>query len=890
MTSNYIFSLFISISVLLLMSILLATSDQPQKNYIVYFGEHTGRRTADQILETHHSYLSSVKETDEEAKASLIYSYKHTINGFAASLTPWEASQLNELEEVVSVIESRPYKTHTTRSWEFAGLNEAAAYNPSLLAPRFGAGKDASINEDLLHRAGYGKSVIVGVLDSGIWPEARSFNDEGMEPIPETWKGICQTGQEFNSSHCNNSRLAIHGPARVEARSFIEGWQTRNCISRFEKFGKYLLHAFVWILWGERNNRIFRDLASDVHKLAWRIALAIGRWVTANGDATSDEFGNWMRVWHLPKIIGARYYVKGFERHFGELNATEDYRSPRDKDGHGTHVSSIAVGRQVGNASAFGGFAYGTASGGAPLARLAVYKVCWPFPGQEKAMGNVCSQEDMLAAMDDAIADGVHVISISIGSDDLLKHTDDAISIGAFHALKKDVVVACSAGNSGPTPASLSNPAPWIITVGASSVDRAFLGSVVLGNGKVITGQTVTPYKLPKRLPLIYASDATYPWVKPNETNQCLPNSLSPEKVKGKIVLCIRGTLFRVMKGMEVKRAGGAGFILGNSAEFGDGVYLEPHVLPTTALSYKDTLEVINYLNSTKNNSTATLVEPQTVFGFGPAPLMAEFTSRGPNIVHPSVLKPDITAPGLNILAAWSEASPPSKISEDRRVVKYNFDSGTSMSCPHVAGLAALVKAIHPTWSTATIRSAIMTTATVKNNKGEAISNQSGDKATPFEYGSGHFRPSKAADPGLVYDASYIDYLLYLCSYGVKNADARFKCPESSPPTHDLNYPSVSVSKLNGTVTVKRTVTNHGGGGKAVYLFGAKAPAGLSVKARPSVLEFGGIGERKSFELTIRVRNLTKAKAGLKDGFGFGWFSWRDDYHVVRSPIVISLA
>ncbi|CAN1847268.1 Subtilisin-like protease SBT5.6 [Linum perenne] len=794
MTSNYIFSLFISISVLLLISPLLVTSDQPQKNYIVYFGEHSGRRTADQILETHHSYLSSVKESDEEAKASLIYSYKHTINGFAASLTPREASQLNELEEVVSVIESRPYKTHTTRSWEFAGLNEAAAYNPSLLAPRFGAGKDATMNEDLLHRAGYGKSVIVGVLDSGIWPEARSFNDEGMEPIPETWKGICQTGQEFNSSHCNK------------------------------------------------------------------------------------------------KIIGARYYVKGFERHFGELNATEDYRSPRDKDGHGTHVSSIAVGRQVGNASAFGGFAHGTASGGAPLARLAVYKVCWPFPGQEKAMGNVCSQEDMLAAMDDAIADGVHVISISIGSDDLLKHTDDAISIGAFHALKKDVVVACSAGNSGPTPASLSNPAPWIITVGASSVDRAFLGSVVLGNGKVITGQTVTPYKLPKRLPLIYASDATYPWVKPNETNQCLPNSLSPEKVKGKIVLCIRGTLFRVMKGMEVKRAGGAGFILGNSAEFGDGVYLEPHVLPTTALSYKDTLEVINYLNSTKNNSTATLVEPHTVFGFGPAPLMAGFTSRGPNIVHPSVLKPDITAPGLNILAAWSEASPPSKISEDHRVVKYNFDSGTSMSCPHVAGLAALVKAIHPTWSTAAIRSAIMTTATVKNNKGEAISNQSGDKATPFEYGSGHFRPSKAADPGLVYDASYTDYLLYLCSYGIRNADARFKCPESSPPTHDLNYPSVSVSKLNGTVTVKRTVTNVGGGGKAVYLFGAKAPAGLSVKARPSVLEFGGIGERKSFELTIRVRNLTKAKAGLRDGFGFGWFSWRDDYHVVRSPIVISLA
>ncbi|CAN0853658.1 Subtilisin-like protease SBT5.6 [Linum grandiflorum] len=775
MTRNNIFSLLISLSILLI-SPFLVTCDEHQKNYIVYFGEHSGERTTDEILETHHSYLSSVKENVEEAKASLIYSYKHTINGFAASLTPQQASQLNELEEVVSVIESRPYKTHTTRSWEFAGLNEAAAYNPSLLAPRYGSGKDTLMNEDLLHRAGYGKSVIVGVLDSGIWPEAKSFSDEGMDPIPETWKGICQTGQEFNSSHCNK------------------------------------------------------------------------------------------------KIIGARYYLNGFESLYGKLNATEDYRSPRDKDGHGTHVASIAAGRQVGNASAFGGFARGTASGGAPLARISVYKVCWPFPGEEKAMGNICMQEDMLAAMDDAIADGVHVISISIGSDDLLKHTDDAISIGAFHALKKNVVVACSAGNSGPTPASLSNPAPWIITVGASRTNSDTI-------------------QAPQNLPTNLRIRSIAPMGQTERNQPMLPNSLSPEKVKGKIVLCMRGTPFRVMKGMEVKRAGGAGFILGNSAEFGDGVYLEPHVLPTTALSYKDTIEVINYINSTNNNATANLVEPQTVFGFGPAPLMAEFTSRGPNIVHPSVLKPDITAPGLNILAAWSEASPPSKISEDGRVVQYNFDSGTSMSCPHVAGLAALVKAIHPTWSTAAIRSAIMTTATVKNNKGEAISDQSGDKATPFEYGSGHFRPSKAADPGLVYDAAYVDYVLYLCSYGVKNADAKFKCPEASPATYDLNYPSVSVPKLNGTVTVKRTVTNVAGGGKTVYIFGAKAPAGLSVKARPSVLELGGeVGERKSFELTIRVRNLTKAKAGLRDGFGFGSFSWRDDYHVVRSPVVISLA
>ncbi|CAN0921208.1 Subtilisin-like protease SBT5.6 [Linum grandiflorum] len=436
-----------------------------------------------------------------------------------------------------------------------------------------------------------------------------------MGAIPKSWKGICQTGPDFSSSHCNN------------------------------------------------------------------------------------------------KIIGARYYLKGFERYYGKLNETEDSRSPRDMDGHGTHTASTILGRQVHNAYAVGGFARGTASGGAPLARLAVYKVCWAIPNKEKSNGNTCFEEDMLAAMDQAVADGVHVISISIGSDTPINHIDDGISIGAFHALKKNVVVVCAAGNSGPTPATLSNPAPWIITVGASSLDRAFHGPLLLGNGKTITGQTVTPGKLEKALPLIYAADAVRPNIPKNETNQCLPNSLSPEKVKGKIVFCMRGIGMRVSKGIEVKRAGGAGFILGNAAANGDEVSVDAHVLPATAVVYKDALEIIDYINSTKN-PTAKIGETKTVLRYKPAPFMAAFTSRGPNVIHPYVLKPDISAPGLNILAAWSQGSSPTKLSVDNRIVKYNIESGTSMACPHVAGLAALVRAIHPAWSTAAVRSAIITTGT----------------------------------------------------------------------------------------------------------------------------------------------------------------------------------
>lgn len=186
------------------------------------------------------------------------------------------------------------------------------------------------------------------------------------------------------------------------------------------------------------------------------------------------------------KIIGARYYLKGYEQFYGPLNRSTDYKSPRDKDGHGTHTASTAGGRRVHNVAALGGFGRGTASGGAPLARLAIYKVCWPIPGQGKDAGNTCLDIDMLAGMDDAIADGVDVMSISIGTANPVPFFEDAIAIGALHATKRNIVVACSAGNSGPKASTMSNGSPWIITVAASSMDRSFIADLKLGNGEII--------------------------------------------------------------------------------------------------------------------------------------------------------------------------------------------------------------------------------------------------------------------------------------------------------------------------------------------------------------------------------------------------------------------
>ncbi|GAB2212469.1 hypothetical protein Droror1_Dr00020438 [Drosera rotundifolia] len=750
--------------------------------YIVYLGEHRGDKALQEIEDTHHSYLLSVKETEELARDSLIYSYKHSIDGFAAMLTPDEASVLSELEEVVAVFPSHPRKhvQHTTRSWQFVGLEEEQR-------------PWDSEDENLLIKAKYGRDIIVGHLDSGIWPESESFNDEGFGPIPESWKGVCQSGDGFNTSCCNR------------------------------------------------------------------------------------------------KLIGARYYSKAYEKHYGPINATIDIRSPRDLDGHGTHTASTAVGRIIPNVSFMStSLGQGTASGGAPMARLATYKVCWAVPNSEKVKGNTCFEPDMLAAMDDAIADGVHVMTLSLGSSSPVGYKEDGIAVGAFHAVKNNIVVACSAGNSGPKAATLSNPAPWIITVGASSLDRRFFAPVVLGNGITIEGETVTTYKLKDRMyPLVYASQVEQPNVPKNLSGQCMPLSLSSEKAIGKIVFCLRGNGTRIGKGEEVKRAGGVGYILGNSPAQGEDVQSDAHVLPATAVGSTNAIRILEYINSTES-PTAMIVPPKTQLHRKPAPFMASFTSRGPNVIDPNILKPDITAPGLNILAAWSGADAPTKLSEDPRRVKWNFLSGTSMSCPHVAATAVLIKAIHPTWSSAAIRSAIMTTASLRNNAKTMITDASGKPADPFQFGSGHIWPSKAADPGLVYDASYTDYLLYLCSGKFKNFDKSFKCPKHLPETYDLNYPSLAIGKFQGTVTVNRTVTN-AGGPNSVYSAFVKHPMGYKVGLRPSKLEFDNVGEQRSFSITVEARKDVVNNGGNStDEYSFGWYTWSDGIHSVRSPMVVS--
>lgn len=553
---------------------------------------------------------------------------------------------------------------------------------------------------------------------------------------------------------------------------------------------------------------------------------------------------------------------------------SSDY-TPRDYDGHGTHTLSTAAGNFVSGASVCG-MANGTVKGGSPKARVAAYKVCW----------SGCYDADILAGFDSAIHDGVDVLSVSLGgaSPD---YAEDSIAIGAFHATKKGILVVCSAGNSGPQDGTASNLAPWILTVGASTIDREFQAYVELQNGKRLKGTSLS-HPMPENRfhPLISGAQAKLANATVEDAMLCKPNTLDHKKVKGKILACLRGDTARVDKGEQALLAGAVGMILCNDESSGNEIITDPHVLPASHIDYKDGVVVFAFINSTKDPQ-AFITAPTSQLNTKPAPYMASFSSKGPNIITPEILKPDITAPGVSIIAAYSEGASPTDESFDKRITPFNTESGTSMSCPHVSGVAGLLKTLHPHWSPSAIKSAIMTTARTRDNLVGPMLDSSFQKANPFSYGAGHIRPNRAMDPGLVYDLNANDYLDFLCALGYDDAqielfsDSPYKCPKSVSLL-DINYPSITAPNLSGSITVSRTLKNVGSPG--TYTASVHEPAGISVSVEPQTLKFEKIGEEKSFKMTLKVKN---AKRVVQD-YVFGRLTWSDGEHYVRSPIVVA--
>lgn len=724
--------------------------------------------------------LLSVKQESnnmptDEALPQPVHIYDTVFMGFSATLTLNEAELLRATKGVLGVFRDSVRYPHTTHTPEFLGLDAARGLWPE---------------------SKYGEGVVVGVLDTGFWPELESFSDEGMGPVPTKWKGTCDTGnaQDFNASHCNR------------------------------------------------------------------------------------------------KVIGARYYSAGYEQARGKMNESVESRSPRDTEGHGTHTSSTAAGSPVANASLIG-IASGTARGMASKARIAVYKICWEAG---------CYDSDILAAFNQAVKDGVDVISLSVGGG-VVPYYEDSIAIGAFGAMKQGIFVSCSAGNAGPKPTTVSNIAPWMITVGASTLDRKFPASVILGNGQTIAG--VSLYRGTTEdenvTALVYGGI-----VAANNARDgalCLTGSLNASLVKGKIVVCMRGGNGRVAKGAVVKAAGGFGMVLANTPADGEGLLADSHILPATLVGAKGGAAIIDYMNSTS--------KPVARFKFGgtelnvkPAPVVASFSSRGPNSLTPEVLKPDITGPGVNILAAWTGRVGPSGLAFDTRRVKFNIISGTSMSCPHISGLAALLRGAHPTWSPAAIKSAMMTTATVMDNQNGILTDESTTtEATPFEFGSGHVRPEKASDPGLVFDMGVQDYVNFLCSQGysqkridvVTGGDSSLQCPLLPVRAEDMNYPSfsavfTSLSLLPVSSTFKRVVTNVGKG-PSTYKATILAPDGVTIAVEPKELSFSAVNEKQSFVVTVATSNSPIQGMAASSITQFGYLIWSDGTHVVQSPVAVTV-
>ncbi|KAM3362044.1 subtilisin-like protease [Capsicum galapagoense] len=529
------------------------------------------------------------------------------------------------------------------------------------------------------------------------------------------------------------------------------------------------------------------------------------------------------------------------------------------RDGHGTHTSSTAAGNFVEGAN-FLGNANGTAVGIAPRAHVAMYRVC---------ISN-CKDADILAGFDAAIEDGVDVISISFGALAAGPLDSDVIAIGSYGAIAKGIFVSSSAGNQEPNNCTVINAAPWMLTVAASTTDRKISAEAILGNGTVYEGESAfQPTNFSQNLlPLVNGDNCRY-------------LSTMDVDVKGKIVLCNTGSIVTtiVELGERVRDAGGAAMIVMNIKPEGYTTFADVHVLPATHVTYGDGQKILKYMNST-SAPVATISFKGTRIGDKHAPTIASFSARGPYITSSGILKPDISGPGVNILAAWKPASAGETTAATST---FNIISGTSMACPHLAGVAALLKNEHPHWSPAAIKSAIITTADFINLGNNPIQDETLNPASPFSMGSGNVNPSRANDPGLIYDIQPEDYVSYLC--GLKYTDQQVSyivkrkvhCTSSTPESH-LNYPSFSIPVESAAQTFTRTVTNVGEANStyAVKVFGLD---GVEVTVNPTTLKFSALNQKVSYNVTV--------KASALPGHSHGYITWSSDRYSVRSPIQI---
>ncbi|KAF6819052.1 PA domain-containing protein [Colletotrichum plurivorum] len=772
--------------------LIVASATEDKKAYIVQYKPLGGTALERRVL------LQASFQSVSGNPNDLLYTYENAIHGYAALLTEEEVNEIRQDPDVIYVTPDQKFTLFTTRTPQFLGLDDE-----NLL--RGHAHMDQTTFFDELNDADGSESesnIVIGVVDSGAWPEHPSYNDEGMGPIPAHWKGECETG---------------------------EGWSADNC------------------------NR---------------------------------------------KLIGARFFSKRLAASNETLRG--DWRSARDAQGHGTHCSTTAAGSEVRNASIFG-HASGTARGMAKNARLAIYRVCTLRYG--------CDSSEFIAAIDKAIYDGVNVLSLSLGFNYPTFKPSDPFVSATFTAMQNGIFVVMAGGNEGPSLSSVTNLSPWVLTVAASTLDREFPAHVTIGNGTRYTGTSLytkgfivddaNPLQDGEELPLVYSRDAQLEQGSALTINARGPRypeckNLDPSKVAGKAVVCFG---YKVDDGLAVKAAGGRAMI---SIGFpGLPIRTSPHLIPALNIEYLEGVGLLQYAET--ENATVVFDFEGTRLGV-PAPKMAWFSSRGPNYPVPGLLKPDITGPGVDILAANTNETIGVN---DPRQHEFTLMSGTSMATPHLAGIAAIIMARRPDWSIAAVRSAIMTTAyTTLKGSGSGIQEHFSERlpklADPSAFGNGHVNPKAALNPGLIYNVTALDYGSFICAVYPEDSQVvqaimkttDFTCDAGTPHSvYDLNYPSFSAvynatTERNETqkVTFKRTVTNVGTAGTYKVDVSLNDPSLIDVSVKPDTLTFGEYGEEKSYEVVVTM-SAPPGPTSVEMN-SWGRIVWSDGDHKVASTIV----